>query len=426
MGWARGHRRRWLSGALGLMVVAMLCVGVGLATHPATLTADSAAAARAGSGSGSGSGPAPQGDSAAPPTVAAVPRPVVLITPDSGTALNPTDPIVVKVERGTAHSVVVTNSKTGTAVPGKLTKDGSSWTSSGTLAYGATYDVAVDSVATDGSADHQTGTVHTISPSAQAYPSFIPAPNQPSVGVGQPIVVRFDHPIHDRATAEKDLSVTASPPQPGGWYWLSNTEVHYRPQSYWRPGTTITVKANLFGVDLGSGVYGATDRTETVHVHDAWIAKADGKTDQMQIFDNGALVKTMPISLGSPGFPSHTGPHVITDKQPSVIMDSCTYGVCQGQPGYYREQVNLDERISNDGEFVHSAPWSVDQQGSDNVSHGCVNLSPDNAQWFFDHFNIGDVVEITNSGGPPLPIDDTYGDWELSWSQWQAGSALNS
>jgi lipoprotein-anchoring transpeptidase ErfK/SrfK len=144
----------------------------------------------------------------------------------------------------------------------------------------------------------------------------------------------------------------------------------------------------------------------------------------MQIFHNGSLANTMPISLGSPGHPSHTGPHVISDKQPSIIMDSCTYGVCQGQPGYYKEKVDLDERISNDGEFVHAAPWSVGQQGDSNVSHGCVNLSPANAQWFFDHFGVGDVVEITNSGGPPLPVYDTYGDWELDWSKWQAGSAL--
>jgi lipoprotein-anchoring transpeptidase ErfK/SrfK len=143
----------------------------------------------------------------------------------------------------------------------------------------------------------------------------------------------------------------------------------------------------------------------------------------MQIFDNGKLVKTMPISLGSPGNPSHVGPHVISDKQPSITMDSCTYGVCQGQPGYYKEQVDLDERISNDGEFVHSAPWSVGSQGGDNVSHGCVNLSPANAQWFFDHFGVGDVVEITNSGGPPLPLSDTYGDWEVPWPQWQKGNA---
>ena len=169
---------------------------------------------------------------------------------------------------------------------------------------------------------------------------------------------------------------------------------------------------------------GSMSETDGITIPVLSVAKADGATKTMQIFQNGTLVNTMPISLGSPGFPSHIGPHVISDKQPSVIMDSCTYGVCEGEPGYYKEKVDLDERISDDGEFVHSAPWSVGSQGGANVSHGCVNLSPANAQWFFDHFGIGDVVEIANSGGPQLPLGDTYGDWELTWAQWLKGTAV--
>ncbi|MCF7550041.1 Ig-like domain-containing protein [Pseudonocardia sp. WMMC193] len=348
------------------------------------------------------------------------PTPIVHVTPASD--LNPTTPITVTVADGTAQAVRVTDPK-GKAVEGTLAPDGRTWTSTGELAYATTYAVGVDTLDRDRAPGHTDATVTTIAPKAQAYPSFVPAPNSvPSVGVGQPLVVRFDHPITDRAAAEKALTVTTSPVQVGAWYWISDTEVHYRAAQYWQAGTTITLKAAMFGVDLGDGVYGSTDRTLKLAVHDAWVAKADGATEQMQIFDNGALVKTMNISLGAPGFPSHTGPHVISDKQPSIIMDSCTYGVCAGQPGYYKEKVDLDLRISNDGEFVHSAPWSVGQQGNENVSHGCVNLAPADAQWFFDHFGIGDVVEITNSGGPPLPVYDTYGDWELSWAQWQTGS----
>ncbi|WP_233899196.1 L,D-transpeptidase [Pseudonocardia dioxanivorans] len=353
---------------------------------------------------------------------AAAAAPVVATSADSG-PLNPSSPLQLTVTGGTIAAVAMTDKADGKPVAGTLAPGGAGWASTGDLAYGTTYSVGVDTVAADGTRHHDDKTVSTVAPRTTAYPSFIPPPSQTSVGVGQPIVVRFDHAVHDKATAEKALSVTASPPQEGSWYWLSATEAHYRPKTYWQAGSTITLKADMFGVDLGDGTYGETDRTETIHVHDSWIAKADGATEQMQIFQNGKLVNTMPISLGSPGFPSHTGPHVISDKQPSIIMDSCTYGVCQGQPGYYKEQVDLDERISDDGEFVHSAPWSVGSQGGANVSHGCVNLSPANAQWFFDHFGIGDVVEITNSGGPTLPLGDTYGDWELSWSQWQAGSA---
>lgn len=404
MRWATrrvGRSRRW---AVGIVVVATaVVVGLGLV----------AAVRSAASAGGSG--------------VVSTIRPVVHITPSARPAINPRVPIMVRAVGGTVRSVVVTNTTTGTVVTGALSPEGTTWRSTEVLGYGSTYRIRATVVGADGTSVRHTGTVHTLSPAAQAYPSLTPAPTSDlTFGVGQIIGVSFDHPITDKIAAEKALSVTSNPPQPGSWYWMDNHTLHYRPQSYWQPGTTITLHAHLYGVDLGNGVYGQTDRTATYTVHDSWIAKADGATEQMQIFHNGALVNTMPISLGSPGFPSHSGPHVISDKQPSVIMDSCTYGVCPGQPGYYRERVDLDERISNDGEFVHSAPWSVGQQGNSNASHGCVNLSPANAQWFYDHFGLGDVVEIINSGGPPLPVWDTYGDWELPWDQWGAGSAVHS
>jgi lipoprotein-anchoring transpeptidase ErfK/SrfK len=393
---------------LGLLVAVALGLGVLVGVHP------QAVAGVLGS-----DGLVPLAEPAQPEQV---PTPVVHVTP--ATDLNPRSPITVTVADGTAQAVHVTDPK-GAAVEGTLAPDAHTWTSTGTLAYATTYAVGVDTLDRDQAPGHTDATVRTVAPKAEAYPSFVPAPNSvPTVGVGQPLVVRFDHPITDRAAAEKALTVTTSPVQTGSWYWISETEVHYRAQQYWQAGSTITLKAAMFGVDLGDGVFGSTDRTLQLKVHDAWVAKADGATEQMQIFDDGALVKTMNISLGAPGFPSHTGPHVISDKQPSIVMDSCTYGVCAGQPGYYKEKVDLDLRISNDGEFVHSAPWSVGQQGNANVSHGCVNLAPADAQWFFDHFGIGDVVEITNSGGPALPVYDTYGDWELSWKDWQAGSAL--
>ena len=398
---------RWRATA-GIAVLALLVVGsqIVVASGPRSVVERSTSA------------PATANPSAPPPLVS--------VTPDG--PVNPAQPIVLHVANGHARHVTVTDAATGKALGGTLASDGTTWMSTAPLAYATTYSVAVDTVgtATPGAAPttgHQDLTVATVTPDRRAYPSFVPPPSSTAVGVGQPIVVRFDHAVHDRSATQAALHVTTNPPQPGAWYWLSDTEAHYRPQTYWAPGSTVTVAADLFGVDLGSGTWGATSRSETVHVHDAWVAKADGGTEQMQIFDNGALVKTMPISLGSPGHPSHVGPHVISDKQPTITMDSCTYGVCQGQPGYYKEQVDLDERISNDGEFVHSAPWSVGSQGDQNVSHGCVNLSPQNAQWFFDHFGVGDVVEITNSGGPPLPLSDTYGDWELSWSQWQRGGS---
>jgi lipoprotein-anchoring transpeptidase ErfK/SrfK len=343
------------------------------------------------------------------------------------TDLNPTTPIVVTAAEGRLISVTVTNAATGTTVRGTLAANGSSWTSSENLGYASTYDVVAEAVGTDGKRTEQKSSVKTVTPAAQAYPAMTPAPPAAGTtfGVGQIVGVSFDQNITDRAAVEKALKVTTNPPQPGSWHWIDARTLHYRPPAYWRAGTTIKLEVNLYGVDLGSGVYGKTDRSATYQIHDSWIAKADGQTEQMQIVHNGAVVGTMPISLGKDATPTHTGPHVISDKQQQVVMDSCTYGLCPPAPGAYKSTEYWAERISNDGEFVHENPNTVGQQGNSNVSHGCINLSPENAQAFFGEFGLGDVVEVTNSSGQTLPIYDTYGDWELNWADWQAGSALH-
>ncbi|WP_190818225.1 L,D-transpeptidase [Saccharopolyspora pogona] len=352
------------------------------------------------------------------------PAPVVDITAAGGDQVNPTTPIDVSVHNGKLTAVTVTNPD-GKQVAGQMADGQASWRTTEVLAYAKVYDVTATVVDGDGKTSTQHKAIHTLAPAAQAYPSVVPAPSTHDVGVGQPIVVRFDHSIKDRAAAEKALQISSTPNQPGGWYWLSDKEVHYRPQNYWQPGTKVSLKINLYGVDLGGGVYGQTDRSIDFAVHDSWIAKADGNTEQMQIFHNGQLVNTMPISMGKDVTPTHLGAHVISDKQQKYTMDSCSYGVCPPDPNAYRSDEFFAERISNDGEFVHENPASVAQQGSSNVSHGCINLDQANAQWFFDHFGLGDVVEVANSGGPALPVWDTYGDWSLSWDKWKAGSALH-
>ncbi|MBU3062144.1 L,D-transpeptidase family protein [Nocardia sp. NEAU-G5] len=375
----------------------------------------------------SGHGP---GSLVAGPTTSPAPPPAMISVPASaGAPINPSAPIAVSVTGGHLASVNATfTASDGSTKPvaGTIAPDQLSWANTDSLAFGTAYTVVVDAVNKEGTHNQKTFTVHTMAAGRTAYANVVPAPDvvaNTGIGVGQPMVFQFTKPVSNKAEVQKHLHVTVTPAQPGAWYWVDDKDVHYRGPSYWQPGTKIHIEADVVGVDLGNGVLGAENNSADYTVHDSMVAKADGSTDQLTIFQNGKQINQLPMSLGSPGFPSHEGPHVISDKQPSIVMDSCTYGTCQGQPGYYKETVALDERISNDGEFVHSAPWSVGQQGSSNVSHGCVNLSPANAQWFFDHFGIGDVVEITNSGGPALPVWDTYGDWEVPWSTWQAGNA---
>lgn len=407
MGVRRRHRRA-AAGVIGLVAVALA-----LAACTSSPTGGGAISGQA-SGEGNGSG----GGSA---TGAAT----VSITPSGGQSVNPATPIVIKASNGTLSSVTVTNTVKGTVVTGDYSSDKSTWTSNEDLGYGATY--AVDAVAADGSGKSVTrkANISTLTPSSTVYPGMIPAPSAVSstgIGVGLPISFQFDKPVVNKKAVQAALTVTTSPPQQGAWYWISADQVDYRGAQFWQAGTTITVDAKIYGVDFGNGVYGETDRTVTYHVHDAWIAKADGNTEQMQISDNGTVVKTMPISMGKQSTPTHTGIHVISAKNQSIDMNSCTYGICSG-PKAYNETEYWAERITNDGEFVHENPATVGQQGSANVSHGCINLSEANAEWFFNHLGIGDVVEVSNSGGPPIPVYDLYGDWSVPWSTWQAGNA---
>jgi lipoprotein-anchoring transpeptidase ErfK/SrfK len=397
-----------VAGVVGLLVAALV------------LSACSSAGTGSTSSPGSGA-PAQSGGKQAGPDVA------VTIDPAGGTNVNPTTPITVKAANGKLADVTVTNATKGKTVAGTLAGDGQSWVSTEALGYGTTYKVLAHAVSSNGNPVEQQSQLTTLTPKQQANANLIPAPSSVAstgVGVGQPIVFSFGQSVKNKAAVEKQLSVESTPKQDGGWFWIDDKNVHYRPKEYWQAGTTLKVTAKIYGIDFGNGVFGAADRTETYKVHDSWIAKADGSTDQMQIFHNGQMVKSMPISLGKNATPTHLGPHVISFKDPNYTMDSCTYGVCQGQPGYYRSVEKWSERISNDGEFVHENPNSVGAQGSTNVSHGCINLNSANAQWFFQNLGLGDVVEVTNSGGPQLPVWDLYGDWSQNWAQWQAGSAI--
>jgi lipoprotein-anchoring transpeptidase ErfK/SrfK len=236
-----------------------------------------------------------------------------------------------------------------------------------------------------------------------------------------PIRVYFENPVTDRKAALARMKVTTSVPTVGAWRWFSATEVHWRPKAYWKPGTKVALDTDLRGVSLGAGTYGSAnaDRHIAFTIGASHVSIADAKTHRMKVWINGKLTKNFPASLGKevPGRFTHNGVHVVTDKKASMTMDSTTFGLALDAGGY-RVPVKFATRISNGGEFVHSAPWSVAQQGKENVSHGCVNLSPANAQWFYGISQPGDVVQVT---GTPVPLtgkDTDIPDWTIPWSQW--------
>jgi lipoprotein-anchoring transpeptidase ErfK/SrfK len=259
----------------------------------------------------------------------------------------------------------------------------------------------------------------------QTYPSFVPVDGQ-TVGVGMPVIVRFDVPVTDKASIEKHLKVVSQPAQAGSFYWVSSQEVHWRPRTYWRPGTNVTVNADIAGVPAGNGIYGQTNRSMKFHVGDAMVSKVNTVTDDMKVFRNGKLVRTIPITTGQqPKFTTRSGIKVIVEKFRHKRMNSETIGIDPNSAdGYDLDDVEYAMRVTYSGEFVHAAPWSVGSQGSSNVSHGCTGMSTDNAAWYYNLSKVGDVVEYTGTS-KPMTLTNGFGDWNASFAEYRKGSALS-
>jgi lipoprotein-anchoring transpeptidase ErfK/SrfK len=356
---------------------------------------------------------------------AAAPAQVTLAVADGSTDVSPVVPLEIAVSDGELGDVTVVDGDggevAGTVVDSPDQEGTSVWTPEAQLSYGTSYTITASATNEDDDEVEASSTFTTATPTAVSTPSIGPLDGM-TVGVGMPIRVWFDDPVVDKAAVESHLLVTSSTPTDGTWNWFSDSEVHFRPSQYWPPNTDVTLDANLYGVNFGDGIWGEKNRSVSFSIGAKHVSIADAGTHMMEVYDGDQLVQTYPISAGSPDNPSYNGPHVVTELNRDRIMDSSTYGVPVDSPGGYRTPVEYAVRISDSGEFVHAAPWSVAQQGNTNVSHGCINMSTERAAWFFDFSRPGDIVEIRNSTAGDLR-SDIY-DWTIPWDQWQAGSAL--
>ncbi len=335
----------------------------------------------------------------------------------------PVDTVVeVGADGGTLSRVTL--SSPGGKVPGEISGDGARWTARDNLEPGTTYRlVAIAESDGEQTTDRRRFTTQDLTLDEQTYPSVAPLDGE-TVGVGMPVVVNFDLPVTDQAEFERHMKVTSKPDQLGSWHWLSSTVAHWRPKSYWRPGTTVDVDVDINGVAAGDGIYGQEDRQVSFDIGDAHIYQVDARSHQMKVFSNGKLLRTIPITTGKPGFTTRSGTKVIMEKFDVKRMNSETVGIPQGSAEAYDiNNVQWAMRVTNSGEFIHAAPWSVGSQGYANVSHGCTGLSTDNAAWLYGMTVRGDVVEYTGTDRA-MEFDNGYGDWNRSFKDYRQGSAL--
>ncbi|HEX2399318.1 MAG TPA: Ig-like domain-containing protein [Mycobacterium sp.] len=340
---------------------------------------------------------------------------------DGAVGVSVESPVTVSAEDGVLGAVTMVNADDGTLVAGQLSPDGLTWRTAEPLGYNESYTLNAQSLGLGGATSQQM-TFETHSPENLTMAYVLPNEGE-VVGVGQPVAVQFDENIPNRLAAQKAIKVTTNPPVEGAFYWLNNREVRWRPAQYWKPGTTVNVQVNTYGVDLGDGLFGQENVSTQFTIGDEVIATADDNTKIVTVRRNGEVVRTMPTSMGKNSTPTNNGVYIVGSRFSHIVMDSSTYGVPVNSPNGYRTDVDWATQISYSGIFVHSAPWSVGSQGYSNTSHGCLNVSPSNAVWFYDNTKRGDIVEVINTVGSTLPGTDGLGDWNIPWDQWKAGNA---
>lgn len=351
--------------------------------------------------------------------------------------VNPTKPVQVNVSNGTLTDVTFKN-KAGKVVRGALSADKTGWTSTETLGYDKTYTVHTTAKGADGKTVKKSSSFSTVQPDNLTMPYLnttggMSIKDGATYGVGMVVSVHFDEHIGDKKAAEKALKVTTTPAVTGSWYWANAQDVHWRPRNYYQPGTKVTVEADVFGKNVGAGLYGESDKQVSFTIGAKHVSISDDKTHQVQVFFSNKLVRTMPTSMGKGGkvhingrtisYWTQPGTYTVIDHNNPKIMDSRTYGLPLDKGGY-KEPIYWATRISTDGVFLHELKSTVPQQGHRDMSHGCLNLNPVNAKWFYKNSLVGDVVTVKNTGGRPLEVWQN-GDWSLTWAKWQAGSALN-
>lgn len=370
-------------------------------------------------------GPGSGSPSAASDTPAAAETASIRTNVKRGARDVPVDTLLrIAATNGRLSTVTVTGSGEAGVLEGSISGDGGMWKTDDRLEPATTYAVEATVRGEDGEVVTRRSrfTTQDLSLDQQTYPSVAPLAGE-TVGVGMPVIVTFDVPVTDRASFEQHMQVTSTPQQAGGWYWLSDQVAHYRPKNYWKAGTQVSVDVDVNGVPAGDGIYGQESRHVDFQVGDAHVYKVDMDSHHMRVFSNGKLLRTIPVTTGEePKFTTRSGIKVIMEKFDAKRMNSETVGIT-GADAYDIDNVQWAMRVTSSGEFIHAAPWSVASQGNANVSHGCTGMSTANADWLYHMSVRGDVVEYTGTNRDIEP-GNGWSDWNLSWAEYQEGSAL--
>ncbi|GAA4387559.1 L,D-transpeptidase [Tsukamurella soli] len=347
---------------------------------------------------------------------------IAFIPSDKAKAPSPVDEIAVTVTGGHFNPGVKLTNPSGKSVALSASPDGRTLKVAEPLGYGVTYTWSGSAVGQDGKTVQLSHQVTTYQPQATVN-VVINVADDEVVGIAAPLILQFDQSFSDKAAVERALVVTTTPPTEGAWAWLpddNGARVHWRPKEYWQPGTKVQMTGKLYGLDHGDDMYGAADVTSTFSIGRSQIVKAAAPSHEIVVMRGNDVYQQFPCSYGEADLPrniTRTGIHVVSEKHQDFYMSNPA-------AGYFNVHEQWAVRISNNGEFIHANPNTVGDQGNTNVTNGCINLSLDNAQSYFEGAIYGDPVEVTGTSIELSAADGDIYDWTLDWPTWQSMSAL--
>jgi lipoprotein-anchoring transpeptidase ErfK/SrfK len=393
-----------------IQVVSAVAAGALVAAVTACTGSTTTVIGKTGASGAAGPAGSTPSHSAAAPAKPSPAGPVVTITPGSGAGgADPSKGITVTAAGGTLKNVAVSTS--GDPVTGTYSADHASWHSTWALNVSQSYTVTATAATSGGATTTKSAAFRTLAP-ASTFTTQIFEGYQQSYGVGMPIILTFSAPVQDKAAVERSIELRTSKPVTGSWYWDGNQTLDFRPRDYWPAHTTVSFTGHFDGVESAPGVYGHHTLTQTFGIGDSVIAVASTKTHKTQVYVNGKLKYDWDISSGKPGDDTPDGSYLTIEKANPVRMVG---------PGYDLE-VPWSVRFTFSGDYYHDAYWSVGEQGFENVSHGCVNLAPANAQTYYNLAVPGDPITISHS--PRAGVwNNGWTEWFLTWQQYLKGSA---
>ena len=324
--------------------------------------------------------------------------------------------IVVRATGGKISSVLVAGGSDHVA--GTLNAAGTVWHSRWPLGVAQHYTVTATAVGSSAKPVTKRSSFSTLTPTHTIETRLIEGYHQ-TYGVGMPIILYFSGPVTHKAAVERALEIKSSKRVLGAWYWdipcnMAPACLYFRPRHFWPAHTRVSFTGHLDGVEVSPGVFGHHTLTQSFTIGSKLTVSVSTAHHDMHVYRDGKLFAHWPISSGRPGDDTPNGSYLTIEKANPVEMKGPGYDI----------SVPFSVRFTWSGDYLHDAYWSVGEQGFSNVSHGCVNMSPANAETFYNMAVPGDPVTITGS-----PRAGTWGNgwtmWFLPWRQWLRGSALH-